>query len=284
MQIATPLGRRLIPSFGGVIAAVVAAALFAGAGFFVYQRLNPPAAPVVQQTATVTRGNIQATVSSTGTVDPLTASRLTFRSAGHIAEVDVSVGDHVSAGQVLAKLDTTDFQAALAQAQSNLSAAQAKLQQELAGARPEDVQNAQAALDAAMAKLQGMQVSRPEQIQASQATLQAAQQKLAEMLGGNRPETVQNAQAQYDSALAALQNVQSEPKPADLAAAQSQVDNAQSTLQSAQAKLADLTPTSATLATAQSQVDQAKASLESAQVKLNELLNPTSASVTSAQV
>src|SRR5579871_2524411 len=146
MQIATPLGRRLIPSFGGVIAAVVAAALFAGAGFFVYQRLNPPAAPVVQQSATVTRGTIQATVSTTGTVDPLTASRLIFRSAGHIAEVDVNVGDHVTAGQVLAKLDPTDLQAALDQAQANLAAAQSKLAEELAGARPENVQNAQAAL------------------------------------------------------------------------------------------------------------------------------------------
>src|SRR4051812_20109811 len=104
MQIATPLGRRAFPAFGGLIAAIVAVAVFAGAGYFVYQRFNPPPAPVTQQTATVTRATIQATVSSTGSALAQSASRLVFRSAGHIAEVNVNVGDHVAAGQVLAQL------------------------------------------------------------------------------------------------------------------------------------------------------------------------------------
>src|SRR5581483_11942306 len=135
MQIARPLGRGAMPSLGGLIAALMAVVVFGAAGYFVYQRIRPAPSPVAQQTATVTQGNIQATVSATGSVNPLVASRLTFRSAGHIAEVDVNVGDHVSAGQVLARLDTTDLQIALSSAQSNLQSAQAKLNEELAGAR-----------------------------------------------------------------------------------------------------------------------------------------------------
>src|SRR5712691_4936977 len=51
-------------------------------------------------------------------------TKMSFKSSGKIAEIYVSVGQQVTAGQPLAKLDTTDLEGALAQAQANLVTAQ----------------------------------------------------------------------------------------------------------------------------------------------------------------
>src|SRR3954452_4112490 len=145
MQIALPRqNQRPWPPFTRLISVVVAATLLFGAGTFVYHRVNPGPAPVVQQTAQVTRGTITSSVNATGNVASTQSSRLTFRSDGTVSEVNVSVGDSVIAGQVLAKLDSTQLDLAVQQAQAQLASAQAKLDQELGGARPEDITIAQA--------------------------------------------------------------------------------------------------------------------------------------------
>src|SRR5947207_15044578 len=51
-------------------------------------------------------------------------TKMSFKSTGKISEIYVSVGQQVIAGQALAKLDTTDLETALAQAQANLVSAQ----------------------------------------------------------------------------------------------------------------------------------------------------------------
>ena len=63
---------------------------------------------------------------------------------------------------MLARADASDLEIAVQQAQTGVLAAQAKLEQVLAGARPEDVTAAQANLQAARLRLDGMQQSRPE--------------------------------------------------------------------------------------------------------------------------
>jgi multidrug efflux pump subunit AcrA (membrane-fusion protein) len=85
MQVASPrLGRRAAPSVSALIGIIVALAIVAVAGYFIYQRLNPPSAPVAQQTAQVARGSIAASVNATGTVAATTISRLGFRASGRI--------------------------------------------------------------------------------------------------------------------------------------------------------------------------------------------------------
>jgi HlyD family secretion protein len=58
----------------------------------------------------------------------MTQSNVSFRVSGILTEVDARVGDHVTTGQVLAKIDPTAQQQALAAAQANLQVAQANLQ------------------------------------------------------------------------------------------------------------------------------------------------------------
>src|SRR5574341_2471301 len=65
---------------------------------------------------TVQRGNIDEVVSATGAVFPEERASLTFRQIGTVTEVHVDVGDHVSAGDVLARIDGDSFDIAVRQA------------------------------------------------------------------------------------------------------------------------------------------------------------------------
>jgi multidrug efflux pump subunit AcrA (membrane-fusion protein) len=78
---------------------------------------------------------------------------LTFESSGKLAELDVAIGRTVSAGEVLAKEDTTDLQAAVDQAQTTLDQQDANLAKITAGATPEAVPAAQAQVAAAQTML-----------------------------------------------------------------------------------------------------------------------------------
>ena len=77
---------------------------------------------------TVGRRTVTASVTGTGNLVPMMQSNVNFRVSGILTEVDVKVGDHVSAGQVLARIDSTTEQQALAAAQANLQVAQANVQ------------------------------------------------------------------------------------------------------------------------------------------------------------
>jgi HlyD family secretion protein len=86
----------------------------------------------------VTTGTLQVTVAATGPVTNASSVPLTFKSTGKLAEVDVTVGQQVKAGDVLAKLDTTDLQTALEQAQATLAQDQAAYNKTAAGATPQN--------------------------------------------------------------------------------------------------------------------------------------------------
>src|SRR5579864_982170 len=69
---------------------------------------------------TVGRRTVTSSVTGTGNLVPMTQSNVSFRVSGILTEVDVRVGDHVTAGQVLARIDPTAEQQALSAAQANL--------------------------------------------------------------------------------------------------------------------------------------------------------------------
>lgn len=79
------------------------------------------------RTVTVGLGTVRNAVSGTGNVVPSSQQFVTFKVAGQLTEVDVKVGDKVTQGQVLAKLDASTLQAAVDTASGNLATAQANL-------------------------------------------------------------------------------------------------------------------------------------------------------------
>ena len=115
--------RGILMTWPGRIFAVVLVGLMAGGAVFV-SRANAPAAKAEIRTQAVTKGSVIQSVAVSGSVAASNQTKMTFKSTGKIAALYVSVGQQVTAGQPLAKLDTTDLEAALAQAQANLVTAQ----------------------------------------------------------------------------------------------------------------------------------------------------------------
>ena len=98
-----------------------------GVGYWGYGTLHPKVATAPLQTVTVTRGDVSATVSASGTVISPGDIGLAPTTNGTLEALFVKVGDNVKAGETLAKLDTTSLKSALAQAQQSLTTAKNSL-------------------------------------------------------------------------------------------------------------------------------------------------------------
>jgi multidrug efflux pump subunit AcrA (membrane-fusion protein) len=72
-------------------------------------------------------GTIRQSISSTGTIAPAQQEAVNFTVSGKVTRVAVTAGQRVSAGTVLATIDTATLTANLAQAQATLAIAQAKV-------------------------------------------------------------------------------------------------------------------------------------------------------------
>jgi multidrug efflux pump subunit AcrA (membrane-fusion protein) len=95
--------------------------LIAG-GVVAYMRFTAPP-PVTYTQAAASIGNIVVTTSATGPVAANAVYDMNFSASGTIQKIDVHVGQHVKAGQVLARLNSTSLQDAVNQAQQSLNAA-----------------------------------------------------------------------------------------------------------------------------------------------------------------
>ena len=85
-----------------VIAAAIALPLWLTSG-----SSTPDGLSVTTVTVPVTTGTIQQTVTSSGTIEPASQASLNFAVSGTVTAVDVKAGQTVTAGQVLATVDTT---------------------------------------------------------------------------------------------------------------------------------------------------------------------------------
>jgi multidrug resistance efflux pump len=86
-------------------------------------------------------------------VEPARWSALGIKSSGEVVEVLVKEGDLVEAGDLLVRLDPTDFELSLGEAEAALAAARAELAAKTAGPRVEDVDAAEAQLEASLGGL-----------------------------------------------------------------------------------------------------------------------------------
>ncbi|TME23946.1 MAG: biotin/lipoyl-binding protein, partial [Chloroflexi bacterium] len=162
---------------------------------------------VTFDTALISQGRLQLSVAATGPVTNPVSVPLSFNSSGKLSEVDVGVGQRVTAGQTLARLDSTDLQAAVDQAQATLNQQQANLAKVAAGATPEQAALAQAQISAAQTTFDGAQKS----LQAAQGTSSTAVAAAQADIGasqvslGSSQNTLQGTQDQADAALQADQ-------------------------------------------------------------------------------
>ena len=92
---------------------------------------------------TVTRRTVTASITGSGNLVPGSQANVNFKVPGVLTEIDVTVGQHVAAGQKLAVIDSSSQQAALAQAQANVQTAEANLQSVQTPLTPSQVQQLQ---------------------------------------------------------------------------------------------------------------------------------------------
>ena len=81
----------------------------------------------------MTTGTIQQTVASSGTIEPASQASLNFAVSGTVTAVNVKAGQTVTAGQVLATVDTTALSEDVSAAQAQLAAAEDRLASDEAG-------------------------------------------------------------------------------------------------------------------------------------------------------
>ncbi|MEZ0092772.1 efflux RND transporter periplasmic adaptor subunit [Streptacidiphilus sp. EB129] len=121
---ALPRRRRAV-----LLNSVLGLVLLSGAGvaYATVSDNGSSGSPTTARTATVAQGTVLATVSGSGSLFSPSDAGAGFTTGGTLTEVDVSPGQKVTAGQVLAKVDPTTANETLTAAQASLTAAQANL-------------------------------------------------------------------------------------------------------------------------------------------------------------
>jgi HlyD family secretion protein len=170
--------------------------------------------------------NLTVRITSSGTVQPVQRVNLSPKGSGRIAELFVEQGDKVQAGQIIARMESRDVEAQLAQAQARATSARAKLAKIEAGNRQEDIASAQARLDQAEASLAQLQAgSRVETVAGARARLQQAQAGLQQLRAGSRVEEVSQGRARLTQAQARLADAQTGSLKQEIAQAQTQIES-----------------------------------------------------------
>ncbi len=209
---------------------LVVAALIGGGGFFAYRTFGQRQPKQRQKALTVPvkTQDLSVRISASGTAIPLQEVNLSPKTSGKLAQLYVDQGDRVEQGQILARMDDREIQTSLDQSTANLAQTEARLALIRAGARVEEIAQAQAQADLAQsqAKLASARSKRyqnlanqgavsRDQLQEfltnernSQANLQQAQRKVEQLQNGSRPEEIAESQAQVAQAKAQLRAAQ----------------------------------------------------------------------------
>jgi macrolide-specific efflux system membrane fusion protein len=215
--------------WGGLIAVIIT-----GGGAAIWYILKPPSTAAGPPTALVTRRDLSATVTATGTIKAMVGAEVKVgsRIPGRVEHLAVQVGDRVKAGQVIARLEQDDLRAAVTKARADLAGDEAKLATVRNGARPEEIRAAEAARRRAEA----------DRILA-QVNLKRYRQ-LYEEDGGVSLQQVDSAARDFDMAEAQLRVtdeqlrlVREKYTPEDLQYAEAQVAQARAALRIAEANL-----------------------------------------------
>ncbi|MBI4900141.1 MAG: efflux RND transporter periplasmic adaptor subunit [Actinobacteria bacterium] len=140
------------------IVAAVALIVVAAGGILVWRLSRPAAASSAATTTTTvkaTKTTQRTSVSATGTLSPQNQAYLNFPAGGTVSTVNVTLGQSVVAGQVLATEDTTTLASVVTSAQAAVDSAQSSLDtlDSSSSATSAQIEAAKAQLAAAQAKL-----------------------------------------------------------------------------------------------------------------------------------
>lgn len=138
-----------------VITVLIIIAVLIIGGYF----LNKSAQKPEYEFIIAEKGELSQEVSVTGQVKPAESVDLAFERSGKVSKANVSVGDIVVSGQLLASLANGELSSSLLQAQANLETEQAKLDELKFGTRPEELQQARTEVQSAEITLSDKEAS-----------------------------------------------------------------------------------------------------------------------------
>ncbi len=202
----------------GIAVVVVGAAVV-----FVLPRLQTSSgSTTTYNTQAVTKGSLTATVGANGNVYPKQAISLTWQTSGIVSKVNVTKGQKVQKGDVLAELDSTSLPESVLSAATDLNSAQKSLD-DLLNSNSARAEAQLALLNAEQTLVDAQKTAQSKLYQrASQTQVDAAKASLIQ------------AQAALDQASAAYNNVKNSADEMMYASALSRFAAAQSTFDSAQ--------------------------------------------------
>jgi len=277
------------------VAALALAILLAVAGIYLAYRwwlAEPVAASPELEVACVQRGPMVATVKAVGVVAAPSTVVLNFSIGGRLTALNVAEGDVVQAGDVLARLDTTELELKVAQAEAVLELSQAQLARVEAGASEAEIAAAEASLLAAQARYEQLR-SGPlaAELASAEAALKSAEVSYQRLLAGPTEDELTAAKADLEKAEIALQAAQTEydkyawrqgfeASPQAVALHQATIDY-QRALANYHMLMAG--PAEDELARAQAQIAQARAQLEKLRASPAAELRGAAAEVARAQ-
>jgi HlyD family secretion protein len=203
----------------------VALVLIALAGLAVYRVLGSPQKQVQRrggqrpdvpvQVRPVVRKPIAYSFRATADIVPLMEVELFPKVSGYLERINVRIGDEVRPGQVIAQIDPSDFFHKVKEIEAKLAQAKAQLSELEAGARPEELREAEEAVKQARSRFDNARLQR-ERVEAlfkrqviskkemdladmeynvSQAQLAASEQRLLLVKEGARREVREASQA-----------------------------------------------------------------------------------------
>ena len=208
-----------------LIILIILGAVAAGVYFLVLQPRAAEQEAAEQEAQTVDVNTLAVStgldvVSAEGQIVPLRHANLVFQGGGEIVEILVTEGQTVQEGDVIARLDTTDIEtavqqaeAALAQTQANLTTAQAGLEAAQVGVTVAElgVETAQANLELVQSPPLTQEVALSElSIAAAEAGINLASSNRNAALNTVTDAQIASAQAQVAQTNAALNAIQTQ--------------------------------------------------------------------------
>jgi HlyD family secretion protein len=161
------------------ILAVALVAILALIGVFVYRDAFASTAPAYRL-VTIQKGDVQSKVSATGTLQAVTTVSVGTQVSGQISDLLVDFNDHVKKGQLLARIDPTLAQQAVADAAANLEKARAQaLQSGRDYNRNRELLNDGLVARSAFEQTQSDQLVAQAGVKSAEIALQRAKQNLA---------------------------------------------------------------------------------------------------------
>jgi multidrug efflux pump subunit AcrA (membrane-fusion protein) len=220
----------------------------------------------VTRTAKAAEGVVQSTVSGSGTLAPATKVGVNFATSGSLTGLFVSVGDHVTGGELLAEVSPSSAESSLRSAEIEEATDEAAYQDAVEGLTPAEQRQAEISAEQSRASVksskqslrQDQQSAKSEEASASatiaqdEVSLKSTEQSVAveaksqqdalnQDIGqrGSDEKAVVEARAAVEEAksLLATEKAKSPPDEQKLSSAESKVSAAEATLRSDEAKV-----------------------------------------------